>query len=137
MAHIATWMSISNIDPLRYSDTDHSDANVVARAVRGYWVEVLDDAGDRLIHLHLIAGPQAHRQQFWFQDVYIDQSTDLPIRVNWAGDDSTMTADYETVQGSWLLISAARKKSCAHRFPHVRISIYSVHLRTTACSNIV
>jgi len=99
-------MRISNIDPLRYSNKEHSDANVVARAVRGYSVEVIDDAGDRLIHLHLIAGPQVrHTAQFWFQDVYIDTSTDLPIRVAWAADDATMIADYETVQGYWLLKS--------------------------------
>lgn len=38
-------------------------------------------------------------------DVYIDKNTDLPIRVTWAADDTTMTADYETVQGYWPLKS--------------------------------
>jgi len=85
---------------------EHSDANVVARAVRGYSVEVADDAGERLIHVHLIAGSQVRRNaQLWFQDVYIDKNTDLPIRVTWAADDTTMTADYETVQGYWPLKS--------------------------------
>jgi len=100
--------SVSNVDPLTYETTIKSDANVVARAVRGYSVAVVDDAGERLTHLHLIAGPSvrgADSSSAWFRDVYIDKATDLPIRVVYENSFGTMTADYETVQGYWLLKS--------------------------------
>jgi len=97
---------IFNVDPLKYAESVKSDANVVARAVKGYAIEVIDDAGDRLTHLHMTPGEKQRQETAtWFRDVYIDKSTDLPIRVTWFNQYGTMTADYATEQGFWLLKS--------------------------------
>lgn len=83
---------IFNADPLHYEEKVKSDANVVARAVKGYAVEVVDDAGERLTHLHLTPGLKVREESDdWFRDVYIDKGTDLPIRVVWFNQFGTMT----------------------------------------------
>ena len=67
---------------MRYANTIATVyANVVARALKGYAVEVVDDAGERLTHLHHTPGPKAHEEsETWFRDVSIDKGTELPIR---------------------------------------------------------
>lgn len=99
---------IFNADPLHYEEKVKSDANVVARAVKGYAVEVIDDAGERLTHLHLTPGLKVREESDdWFRDVYIDKGTDLPIRVVWFNQFGTMTADYASENGYWLMKSLA------------------------------
>ena len=66
---------------------------------RPYAVSVVDDAGDRLIHVNFIPGRTALQGKTWFTDAYIDKSNDLPIR------------NYQTVQGHWLLKPFATKSS--------------------------
>ncbi len=97
---------IFNTDPLHYEESVKTDANVVARAVKNYAVEVVDDAGERLTHLHLTPGSKAREEtKMWFRDVYIDKGTDLPIRVVWFNDSGTMSADYASDHGYFLMKS--------------------------------
>ena len=93
----------ANVEPVRYEETVRRDNVVVARALKGYAIAVVDDAGERITHLKFAPGPSALGERTWFKDVYIDKSTDLPIRIVKGEQYGTIIADYQTVQGHWLL----------------------------------
>ena len=52
-------------------------------------------------------GSAARAQKTWFKDVYIDKATDLPVRILKGEEYGTIAADYQTIQGHWLLKSFA------------------------------
>lgn len=88
-------LRFSNVEPLKYEASVRGDNGVV------------DDAGDRLTHLQFLPNSTALAQMTWLKDVYIDKTTDLPIRIVRGEEYGTIAADYQTIQGHWLLKSFA------------------------------
>jgi hypothetical protein len=95
-------MRITNIRPLRY-ETPVSTADAVARSVKGYVISYAPDATPALGHLHLERNALM-KEKFWLRDVWYDPATLIPTRVLWGGhDDFMLDAQYQTVEGHWLL----------------------------------
>jgi len=100
-------LRFSNVEPFKYEAAVKRDNGVVARALKGYAIAVGDDTGERLTHLKFSPGSAARAQKTWFKDVYIDKATDLPVRIVNGEAYGTIAADYQTIQGHWLLKSFA------------------------------
>jgi hypothetical protein len=97
-------MRITNIRPLHY-ETSRSNADAIARSVKGYVVTYAADATPALGHLHLERNA-VMKDVHWLRDVWYDPATLVPSRILWGGhSDFTLDARYATVDGHWLLRS--------------------------------
>jgi hypothetical protein len=92
---------------LTFSDSSmgsHSD--VVVTYLRYYHAEYAPDTNDRIAHIVMVPLPTLTRDNnsdFFLHDVYVDNATNLPTRVVYAGPTTDFTVDYATVSNHWLV----------------------------------
>jgi hypothetical protein len=100
-------LRVVNIKPLTYRTDSPVHADVVARSLRDYTVEAVDDESGTEKHLRLTPRPAYYpHHTYWMHDVWYDPATMIASRVLWKGnDDFTLDARYTTVDGQWMLRS--------------------------------
>ncbi len=111
-AHQEVSSYVHDITPLEYQDpTATADADVVVTRLRAYRAEYAgdsSDAPDGRTHVTLNPFPFVVKQAnpdttFYFSDLYIDNATGLPSRVNFEGNGKQFTLDYAGIEGHWML----------------------------------
>jgi hypothetical protein len=115
-AHTEVTAYVHDIKPLTYTDRGpNKDVDVVVSRLRDYKAEYAPDSSDAPNgKTHLTFAPfQFVRDRnnadttFYFSDVYIDNATDLPTRVRFAGaNDMEFVVDYGHVDGHWVVTHA-------------------------------
>ena len=121
-------MRIVNIHPLHYV-TGPSQADAVARSIKGYVVTYAPDATTELGHLHLERNALM-KDAHWMRDVWYDPATLIPSRVVWGGpNDFTLDARYQTVEGHWMMrtISASAVYHTPMWFGRMTVAIEGVY----------
>lgn len=103
LAHVTTFAPITFEAPRATTP----GVAVVATTLRNYYAQYADDSTDAKAHLimdPLHALTEHNNSDFYIHELYIDTSTNLPLRVTYTGrDDVVFTVDYTTVQGHWLV----------------------------------
>lgn len=106
---------VHDVTPLEYADpTAARDADVVVIRLRAYRVSYAADSSDAPNgRTHLTLEPyhfveeHASKDNFFFRDISIDNSTKLPLHVGFEGPDGlAFSVDYTTVEGHWLIAHA-------------------------------
>lgn len=115
-AHTEVSSYVHDITPLTYPDVQDNAADVVVVRLRQYRANFApdsSDAPDGKTHVTLQPYDFVKKQvvspgsTFFLSDVYIDNATNLPTEVRYAGgDDIVFLVDYGTVQGHWLVTHA-------------------------------
>lgn len=84
-----------------------ANASVIATTLRNYYAQYAPDTTAGRAHLVMDALPAlttGNNSDFYIHDVYVDTTSDLPIRVTYLGkDDTEFTVDYIVVQNHWLV----------------------------------
>jgi hypothetical protein len=115
-AHTEVSSYVHDVTPLTYPDVRDDAADIVVVRLRQYRAEFASDSSDApdgKAHIHLEPYDFVKRQvvradsTFFLSDVYIDNATNLPTEVRYAGgDDIVFLVDYGTVQGHWVVTHA-------------------------------
>jgi hypothetical protein len=100
-------MHVSYQEPLHYAfATPGTNVDVVVPLINGFSVRYADNDPT---HLELqpattaVKALAAQRDRFLYREVWIDPATWLPTRVTVAAIDGTLTLEYTTASGRWLL----------------------------------
>ena len=140
MTGTATWHDsleayVHDVQPLTYSNdppsADHVDVVVVR--LRAYSVKYAPDSSDAPSgKTHLLLEPykfvtdKASKDNFFFDDIVIDNSTDLPTHVSFSGPDGLQfIVDYTTADRNWVVSHVHYEQTrclrpAAHRAGHGR-----------------
>jgi hypothetical protein len=103
---------VHDVQPLEYTDPTNSvHADVVVVRLRAYRATYAADSTDTPSgHTHLTMEPyqwlkeKASKDEFFLDDVVIDNATDLPTHVSYSGPDGLVFAvDYATIDGHWVV----------------------------------
>jgi len=107
---------VHDVTPLTYSDPSPGpDADVVVTRLRAYRASYAgdsSDAADGKTHLtfepfKFVTDQNNPATTFYFSDVWIDNASDLPLSVKYAGaDDKLFIIDYGSVDGHWVVTHA-------------------------------
>jgi hypothetical protein len=114
----ATWHDsleayVHDVQPLTYSNdppsADHVDVVVVR--LRAYSVKYAPDSSDApggkthlLLEPYKFVTDKASKDNFFFDDIVIDNATDLPTHVSFSGPDGLQfIVDYTTADGHWVV----------------------------------
>ncbi len=112
--HDALESYVHDVTPLTYDNPGNAkttDADVVVIRLRAYRATFApDSSSDPGGKLHLTLEPyqfvqeKASKDNFFFNDLVCDNSTNLPLHVGFQGDDGLAFAvDYTTVGGNWVV----------------------------------
>jgi len=100
-------MHVNYLEPLRYQfATPAPNVDVVVRAIKGFAVSY---DGDDTTHVRLepasaeVKALAKQHNRFLYRDVWFDPATWLPTRVVVTAPNATLTLEYTTVAGHWLL----------------------------------
>lgn len=97
----------NNPRPLKYDTRTAKERGVdsVATSVRGYDIEIANDALPGTIHLKLqIQESVKSSYSGWFTDIVIDEASMLPTRVAIASpNDGRVVFDYGVLDGHWVI----------------------------------
>ncbi len=127
-----TDMRVWNVKPMEYT-TVVSQADVVARSVRGYVIIYAGDATPQQGHMHLEPSPEKRAEGAWLTDVWYDAQTMTPTRVVWVGrGEFVIDARYATTDGVWLLSSIAVEARWRGRVPVAFSGEYSEYRFSTS-----
>lgn len=104
---------VEEVTPLTYTDPNTSgEFDVVVTRLRAYKAEYAADSSDApdgrthitLSPLQFVVAKANPDTTFYFEQLYIDNATDLPTRIVMSGaNDKQFILDYQTVEGHWLL----------------------------------
>ncbi len=114
--HMEMSSSVHDITPMTFDDPTQSKADVVVFRLREYRADYASDSSDAangVTHITFVPFDFVKRavakpdSTFYLSDVLIDNATDLPREVRFAGgDDIVFIVDYSTVAGHWLVSHA-------------------------------
>ncbi len=112
-AHFDLTSYVHDVTPLRYNGASNTTADVVVFRLRQYRAEYASDSSDApdgKTHITLQPYDFVKRavvkpdSTFFLSDLYVDNATDLPVKVRYqGGDDIDFTVDYATLQGHWVV----------------------------------
>ena len=102
---------VHDVKPLVYTDPKQSEADVVAVRLRQYKATYAGDSSDAPDgRAHIIMVPydfvkaQANPDKTFYLSDVVDNATNLPVSVKYAGDDdTTFVCDYGSEQGHWVV----------------------------------
>jgi hypothetical protein len=104
---------VHDVTPLTYTDPSASGQfDVVVTKLRAYKAEYAEDSSDApngrthltLRPLQFVVDKSNPDTTFFFDDLYIDNATDLPARVVFEGSNGKQfILDYGSVEGHWVL----------------------------------
>ncbi len=86
--------------------TPSSQADVVVVSLRNYRASYAPDSNDAIAHILMDPLPALtnnNSSDFYIHDVYVDTTSNLPTRVNYVGPTTSLSCDYEVVEGHWLV----------------------------------
>jgi hypothetical protein len=117
---------IENLVPLTYRNIA-TRADAIARSVRGYTVTFADDSTPELGHLVLTASMDIRRTaRHYLTSVYYSPDTLLPVRVLSDGRNRMhMEADYQIVDGNWLLRAIGYTQAWNEGSGHIISAIFA------------
>jgi hypothetical protein len=112
-AHGLDNFHVSNVVPYEFRKREAGDGNqpdVEVISVRNYTAAFAEPpAANEATPVHLVLAPtavyQAAHPSFAIHDVYVDQKTLLPTRVDYVGPNFTMNVQYAPVEGHWVVHS--------------------------------
>lgn len=126
--HMEMSSNVHDITPMTFDAQTASRADVVVFRLREYRADYASDSSDApggTTHIAFVPFDFVKRQvkrpdsTFFLSDVLIDNATDLPREVRFAGgDDIAFVVDYATVAGHWL-VSHAHYEETLHGPLHV------------------
>ena len=83
-----------------------STADVVVTSLRYYHASYAADSNERLAHIAMDPLPtltRGNESDFYIHDLYVDTSSNLPMRVTYAGPTTDLTIDYAVIENHWLV----------------------------------
>jgi len=110
--HLALSIALQNIQPMTFTDINKpATSDVVVFGLRYFSAHYAPDSSDAPTGItHIVMRPyqfvvnETPKNDMFWSDVYIDNTTGLPTRVVMTGNDAlTFIVDYAMIQGHWLV----------------------------------
>jgi hypothetical protein len=124
------WFEVTSLRPRTYREQIISDADVTARSLRDYRVRYApDSSNDQHGITHLIMTPYTWyraRGTYFFHQVWIDNATSLPTRVEFDGIHNLhMAYDYSILGGKWVVNHAHLEQDMPAPFHIGKVHFYA------------
>lgn len=118
------WFSVTSLIPRTYREAPAVQADITARGLRDYKVRFASDsskAPDGVTHLLMTpydwVRAQAPHSTYYFHEVWIDNQTQLPVRVDFDGTQNLgMSYRYGIVDHQWVVQKAHLEQDTAAPF---------------------
>jgi hypothetical protein len=111
-ARLEIRINVYDVKPLVYQErTDSPGVDVIVTRLRSYKAEYAADSSDApagnthvtLVPFQFVTSQQNPEHTFYFSDLYINNANGLPSKVTMQGLRTSITIDYGSVEGHWLV----------------------------------